>query len=267
MAMAEISWEEATLRILREVKEPIHYSDIAEIILSRGLKTTIGKTPQFTVAGEISKLRSSGKENIIKTAPGVYWLPEETFAPAEDTLGDVEEELDATDATQNLAVAAYGLHWERSKVDWRAGRILGYDPGFDIDADPERAINFADQQGVYLLHNWQSVVYVGRTAAEKNGLFQRLHQHHRKQVWSAKWERFSWFGIRRVSETGGMIDGPAQASKEVVSALMEAVLIETLGPSFNKTQGNYMGTLYHQTTDPNVAKTQAQNLLRGLTGP
>ena len=48
---------------------------------------------------------------------------------------------------------------------------------------------------------------------------------------------------------------------------MEAVLIETLGPSFNKTQGSYMGTLYHQTIDPNVAKTQAQNLLRGLTGP
>ena len=267
MAMAEMSWERAILLILGEENRPFHYSEIAEIILSRGLKTTIGKTPHFTVAGEISRLRSGGMQNIIKTAPGFYWLQRETGAPAQDIISDVAEELDYTDATKYLSVAAYGLHWERSKVDWRAGRILGYDPGFDIDADPERAINFADQQGVYLLHNWQSVVYVGRTAAEKNGLFQRLHQHHRKQVWSAKWERFSWFGIRRVSETGGMIDGPAQASKEVVSALMEAVLIETLGPSFNKTQGSYMGTLYHQTTDPNVAKTQAQNLLRGLTGP
>ena len=264
--MAEMSWGEAILQILREAKEPLHYNQITESILSRGLKTTTGKTPHFTVTSEISKMRSSGKENIVQTAPGVYQLPSKTGPPSQDTPGDVEEELDATDATQNLSVAAYGLHWERSKVDWKTGRILGYDPGFDIDAEPERAINFADQQGVYLLHNWQSVVYVGRTAAEKNGLFQRLHEHHKKQVWSAKWERFSWFGIRRVNEAGGMIDGPAQASKEVVSALMEAVLIETLGPSFNKTQGNYMGTLYHQTIDPNIAKAQAQNLAGILAG-
>ena len=264
--MAEMTWEEAVLLVLKEENRPMHCDDIAKIILDRGLKTTVGKTPNYTVAGEISKLRSGGMK-IVKTEPGVYWLPDETGTPVPDIPSDVQEELDSTDATQNLAVAAYGLHWERSKVDWRAGRILGYDPGFDINAAPEKAINFADQQGVYLLHNWQSVVYVGRTAAKENGLFQRLNEHHRKQVWSAKWERFSWFGIRRVNETGGMVDGPDNASKEVVSALMEAVLIETLGPSFNKTQGNYMGTLYHQTIDPNIAKTQAQDLLRGLTSP
>ena len=259
MSTPEMSWEEATLFILREVNRPIHYSEIAEAILSRGLKTTVGKTPHFTVAGEISKLRSSGRVNIIKVEPGVYWLPDESGIPAPEIPDEVEEELDAIDVYQNLAIAAYGLHWERDKVDWSAKRILGY----DINPDPEQAINFADQQGVYLLHNWQSVVYVGKTAARERGLFQRLYEHHRRHIWSGKWERFSWFGIRRVDESGAMVDVSDSASPAVVTALMEAVLIETLGPSFNQQQGHYMGTLYRQATDPNIARAQAETLLRG----
>ena len=58
-----------------------------------------------------------------------------------------------------------------------------------------------------------------------------------------------------------MDDGPDTASKEVVSALMEAVLIETLRPSFNQQQGSYMGTLYRQAVDPNIAMAQARALL------
>ena len=217
--------------------------------MARGLKTTIGKTPHFTVAGEISKLRSSRRANIVKVAPGVYQLMSEAEQLSLDVPDEVEAELDATDTYENLAVAAYGLHWERNKVDWSTGRILGY----DINPDPEYAINFADQQGVYLLHNWQSVVYVGKTAARERGLFQRLHEHHTKHVWSGKWERFSWFGLRRVDESGAMVDVSDSASPAVVTALMEAVLIETLGPSFNARGGNYMGTLYRQANNPNSA--------------
>ena len=220
--MAEMSWENAVLLILEEADQPIYYGDIAEEILSRGLRTTEGKTPHFTVAGTISRLRSSGTD-IIKTAPGYYCLPHVSNTYPEIAQTEPESDaLDATDASDNLAVAAYGLHWEREKVDWAAGRILGY------DIDPKQTINFADQQGVYLLHNWHSVVYVGRTTAKEKGLFQRLNFHHKKHVWSGKWERFSWFGFRKVDEDGSMLDGPDSASKEVVSALTEAVLIETL---------------------------------------
>ena len=249
----EMTWEEATLHILGEAAEPMSCSDIAEAILERELKTTAGKTPSYTVAGVISRMRSRGDANIIKTRPGFFQLaPQLDEPPMAET-----DELDATDTVNNLAVAAYGLHWERDKVDWNARRLLGY----DIDPNPEQAVNFANQQGVYLLHSWQSVVYVGKTTAREGGLFQRLQNHHRRQVWSGKWERFSWFGIRRVNESGEMDDGPNTASKEVVSALMEAVLIETLRPSFNQQQGNYMGTLYRQAVDPNIAMAQARALL------
>ena len=259
----EITWDQAVMQVLREATEPMYYGDIAEEILRRGLKTTIGKTPNDTVAGAISRMRSRGVGNIVKTRPGFFQIGQ----PLAAALGGTPDELDATDAVQNLAVAAYGLHWERDKVDWKANNLLGYDAAYDaIDPDPNETINFADQQGVYLLHSWQAVVYVGKTMAREGGLLQRLQNHHRRQVWSGKWERFSWFGIRQVSEAGDMIDGPDSASKQVVSALMESILIETLRPSFNQQQGNYMGTLYRQAIDPNIARVQAQVLLRPLTG-
>ena len=255
----EITWEQAVLQILNEAAEPMYCGDIADEILRRGLKTTVGKTPNYTVAGVISRLRASGAD-IIRTQPGVYYLSRSGRALPDAALAEADDELDATDVPQNLAVAAYGLHWERDKVDWSAHRLLGY----DIDPSPRQAVDFANQQGVYLLHSWQSVVYVGKTSAKKGGLFQRLNYHHRRQVWSGKWERFSWYGLRHVDDVGTVVDSPDSASKEVVTALMEAVLIETLRPSFNNQQGHYMGTLYHQAIDPNIAKESAQAVLRTL---
>lgn len=264
MTMQEISWADATLEVMGEVNRPIHCDEIAQRILDRELKATTGMTPHFTVAGEISKMRSGriaplgllGKE-IVKTAPGFYWLRDVTAVPlplpaphpSDDEVANIEDELDATDATQHLSVAAYGLFWERDKVDWGRHRIWGY----DISPDPSHLIDFADQQGVYLLHNWQSVVYVGKTSAQESGLFQRLSFHHQRQAWSRKWERFSWFGIRQVDEvSGAMLDVADTASPEVVTALMEAVLIEALGPSFNNQRGTYMGTLYRQFAAVNL---------------
>lgn len=258
----ELTWEQAVLQILREATEPMYYGEIAEEILRQGLKTTTGKTPNDTVAGTISRMRSRGEWNIVKTKPGFFQIGQS----AETSSDDTADEFDATDALQNLAVAAYGLHWERDKVDWKTNQLLGYDAAYGaIGPNSEDVINFADQQGVYLLHGWQSVVYVGKTTAREGGLLQRLRYHHTRQAWSGKWERFSWFGIRRVTEEGNIIDGPDSASKEVVSSLMESVLIEALRPSFNQQQGSYMGTMYRQAIDPNIARRQAQDLLRPLT--
>lgn len=270
MPEQEISWREAVLQVLEEADEPLHYRDIAAKILNpdSGSKRSAGKTPSDTVAGIISRLRSDeGRLDIVKSQPGYFHIRAEADASAAPEQEEPDDALDATDVPRNLAVAAYGLHWERDKVDWSARRLYGWD---DANFNPvgnydDFAIDFANQQGVYLLHSWDAVVYVGRTTAESNGLFQRLHAHHSAPAWSAKWERFSWFGIRRVnSETGELYDGPEQASKQVVSSLMESVLIETLRPAFNRRQGDYMGTLYRQLVDPDIAEREARELMRRL---
>ena len=260
MPKQEMSWLDAVLKTLEEADEPMHYLDIAAKILGDGLRTTAGKTPSDTVAGIISRLRSGGRQDIVRSQPGYYYLRKDPEAHTAHEPEDVAAELDATDVQDNLAVAAYGLHWERGKVDWSKGRLYGWD-GANPYPNPNNyddfAIDFAGQQGVYLLHSWSGVVYVGRTAAESDGLFRRLARHNREPAWSAKWERFSWFGMRRVSESGELSDATDKASKEVVSALMESVLIETLRPAFNQRQGDFMGTLYRQLIDPSIARQQA----------
>ena len=256
----EMTWEQAVLHVLKNASEPMYYGDIAEKILVDGLKTTGGKTPNATVAAVISRLPPDA--DIVKVNPGVFqWRPGDGL---DDNQGEPRQskELDAIDASdsKNISVAAYGLHWERNKVDWSARRLYGY------DIQESETIDFANQQGVYLLHSWQSIVYVGKTSAKEGGLFQRLNYHHTRQVWSGKWERFSWFGIRRVIDNGVIVDDQNYATKEVVTALMEAVLIEALRPAFNDQKGNYMGTLYRQATDPNVAIANARAVLAPLTG-
>ena len=256
--MAEPTWKDAIVKVLKAAGEPMGYVDITEKILADGIKTTVvGLTPERTV----SQTLTTNRDLFVKTARGVYYLWQERDPIKPDRTATPEDDLDATDETGSIAVAAYGLHWERARVDWSANRLLGY----DVSLTPDDSIDFADQQGVYLLHDLHSVVYVGRTSAKVGGLLTRLKSHHNRREWAGKWKWFSWFGIREVKEDGTMVDGPNSASKDVVTALMEAVLIEILGPSLNKNQGTYMGSLYHQATDPKIAQSEAKKLLQAAS--
>lgn len=267
MPEQEMGWREAILKVLEEADKPLHTREIAAAILTGGLKSTAGKTPSDTVAGIISRMRSDeGRLDIVKSQPGYFHI---RTADDTNTMPEEEEssdELDSTDVPKNLAVAAYGLYWERDKVDWSAHRLYGLDASnFNpVGNYDDFAIDFANQQGVYLLHSWDAVVYVGRTSAENDGLFRRLRDHRSTHPWSAKWDRFSWFGIRHVNSEGELDDGPDTATKQVVSSLMESVLIETLRPAFNNRQGDYMGTLYRQLVDPNIADQEAWDLMRRI---
>lgn len=250
------TWENAILRVLTESGEPMHYRDIAAEILDRKLVATVGITPSATVRNAIYRMLDRDASPVVRVASGVFGLSVAGVVQPATVQADVETILVTEGSTRNLSVAAYGLHWERDKVDWSSGRILGY------DTDPKQPIDFADQQGVYLLHNWQSTVYVGMTTAEENGLSQRLRHHHRRADWSSKWERFSWFGVRQVDEDGSMVNGPASATKDTVVTIMETLLIEVLGPALNRNLGDYRGNLYRQAIDPNIAREQALEILR-----
>ena len=263
MLEQEMSWQDAIVKVLEDADKPLHTDEITAAILSEGLKSTAGKTPSATVAAMISRLIREGGRDIVRARRGYYYM---RVAADINTVSEQEEpddELVITDEPQNLAVAAYGLHWERDKVSWsRSGHHLyGWDASNPNPAETDY-VDFATQQGVYLLHSWDAVVYVGRTTAESSGLFERLRYHHSMHVWSSKWVRFSWFGLRPVSNTGELKDVPAMATKRVVSALMESVLIETLRPAFNSQKGDYMGTLYRQLVDPGIAEREARAMIQ-----
>jgi len=139
------------------------------------------------------------------------------------------------------------MFWERSKVNWSPSkpRLLGYRPKATIATD------FYAQHGIYLLHDNQGVVYVGR--ATDRGLGLRLKEHTTDRL-NGRWDRFSWFGVLPVTEAGTLNTGAdfSGISVDTVTVTMEAVLIEALEPRQNRKRGdaNFEPIEFLQKEDP-----------------
>lgn len=133
-------------------------------------------------------------------------------------------------------IQAYGEFWNPDLVEWQGTRgprgegpqLLGKRGG--------KEVNLWDQLGIYvLLHEWNAV-YVGRVAAETRSLGARLREHRSDHL-AGRWDRFSWYGTRRVNQDGSLGKPAAKLSgghQEVINTL-EAVLLKAT-PSLNKSQ-------------------------------
>ena len=152
---------------------------------------------------------------------------------------------------------ALGMFWERDLVSW-SGKpsILGAEqPG-------AASVNMTDQNGVYLLHDFRDIVYVGR--ATEASLGSRLYAHTRDRL-KTRWNRFSWFGFRAVDDNGTL--GPISKTYELrdVVVAMEALLIEALEPPQNRKGGDgFQGIEYIQAEDPEKAKERLLSQLKNL---
>ncbi|GGG71446.1 hypothetical protein GCM10011374_40160 [Kocuria dechangensis] len=157
-------------------------------------------------------------------------------------------------------ITSFGMFWEREKVDWSKGaRILGHQAGSDKDVD------FAQQVGVYLLHDGARTVYVGRVSKPRLG--QRLFDHTKDRL-SGRWDRFSWFGLRPVLANGRLGRAAETFGTDLVVATMEAILIEGLEPPQNRRQGDGMtGQEYQQTPDDQLqGQHMVATMMRLLQG-
>jgi hypothetical protein len=65
-----LSWREAIIKVLQEANGSMHYSDIADAIIARKLRTEVGATPVKTVAAVISL----SSPEFIRTGRGEYTL-------------------------------------------------------------------------------------------------------------------------------------------------------------------------------------------------
>ncbi len=118
--------------------------------------------------------------------------------------------------------------------------------------------NFADQIGVYLLHDRERVIYVGRAV---DTLFARLKAHTADRL-GGRWDRFSWFGLRSVGHDGELCDSVEPWSHDGVVETIEAVLIESLEPPLNRRRGdNFSGAEYIQAPDPQIEAAQHKEFL------
>lgn len=233
MSNGEMRWEDAIMAVLDKAEEPLNNAEIRRQIEKCGYRTITGFTPANTVFTSLKSLVDEGK--LVRTGRGLYATP----ANAKRFM---KEEADQEEAAETAAadpgkftVKAYGLYWSRSLVNWNPinGQLWGQQ---NDNASP---VNFADQHGIYLLHSWNEIVYVGQTLTEKtqSGLYRRLKSHYNDRRKTDRWDAFSWFGFRPVAENGELLTAPDGGNLVEVIDVIEAMFIDGLMPRLNMQTG------------------------------
>jgi hypothetical protein len=254
----ELGWKDSIIAVLNAANAPMHYVEIAEQIFARGLRTEQTATPAATVAATIvQSFKNDGEHSpFIRVGRGIYAIRGiENEAPA-----IAQEELAQTEASEVTGlVNAFGMFWDRAKVNWETEpRILGQ------QQTGSKPVNFCEQRGVYLLHDAQGVVYVGRVIDQSLG--RRLQQHISDRL-TGRWTRFSWFGVYPVEESGALRKSANFSNVEIsiVIATMEAVLIEGLEPRQNRKRGDdFQAIEFLQVEDPKLEMNRKLALFHEL---
>lgn len=147
----------------------------------------------------------------------------------------------------DVMITSYGLFWRADEVNWHPGRgVRGFRLLGRIGAiQPKLEVtDFRQQRGLYVLYGNYGPYYVGLTQKQDLGkrLREHLHDHHQ-----GRWDRFSWFGFRRVlksTEPDGTQRLAALAELSVGKPQnmikdMEALLIKALGCESNLNKMNF----------------------------
>jgi hypothetical protein len=249
VAKRDPTWEEAIEQVLRKADGPLHYAAISERILSEGIKSTLGATPAQTVASRLSSSLAKPDSPFLRLAGGVYGLKASVAEEATRT-----EDATAASDSETGAVRAFGMFWRRENTIWstKQPRLLGRQGS---GASP---VDFRAQVGVYLLHDRDRVIYVGRAA---DTLFARLHAHTVDRL-EGRWDRFSWFGLKSVNAEGVLAEASTAWTHTVVIDTMEALLIESLEPPLNRRRGDHFSAVeYQQVRDPEIDQLNKRRVL------
>ena len=247
---SEPTWEKAIKTILESTSTPLHYDEITERIISEKLRHNLGATPAATVNAKISaSIKHEGDSSpYIRVAKGIFTLRSKGFPNANITRENSPTALDSEeDEGQYEIITSFGMFWRKEAVEWGATpKLLGMQ---QIGATP---VDFNKQLGVYLLYDGREVIYVGRTTDRPLG--RRLYEHTVDRM-SVRWDRFSWFGLLPVSETGELGSLRTTYKAENLIPTFEAILIEALEPRQNRKRGDDLAAVeYIQKVDPAIEK-------------
>lgn len=249
--VAKLTWEAAIEKVLHEASKALHYSEIADIISNEGLRS-VGATPAASVAATISRSISAGDSPYVRLGGGLYALRESLEGDENEAVSSLKPEEDSDTG----ALSAFGMFWRRSEVIWSGKpKLLGRQSLGATD------VNFAAQVGVYLLHDRDRTIYVGRAS---DTLFARLKAHTTDRL-SGRWDRFSWFGLRAVTEDGKLSEPAVAWDHSVVIETLEALLIESLEPPLNRKRGDNLAAIeYLQSDNPDLEKIKKKQMMQEL---
>lgn len=248
----EMRWDDAIRKVLAEAATSLHYTEVADRIVRAKLKRKIGATPSATVAACLSRLVSTPDTDIQKTGRGLFALKSalEAVAVAPETVNEETED------SESGAIRAFGMYWKYDNVLW-SGKVKLH----GRQNQEAATVDFAEQVGIYLLHDRDRVIYVGRAS---DTLAARLKAHTTDRL-GGRWDRFSWFGLRSVTEDAQLADPVASWKHHDVIDTMEAVLIECLEPSKNRRSGDrFRDVEFLQVLAPEIQSKQQRQLLSQL---
>lgn len=248
--MVELTWDKSIQKVLTKAKGAMHYAQIADEIEDAGYRQKLGATPASSVNMIINKsINEKGEQSkFIRLGKGMYALRAE-LAKSSQKIEKIDE-VNGQDKGTGL-IQCLGMYWKSENVEWKnSPKILG-------QATPKSdTINFSEQIGIYLLHDRDKVVYVGRVDEMRLG--QRLFEHTKDRL-NARWDRFSWFGLRPVSEAGALGVADTKIDFNSVMAALEAILIESLEPPQNRRRGDQLNAVeYIQISKPSVSEEKAK---------
>ena len=235
MSTENLPWRSAVLKVLADAGGPLHYTEVEQRIMEQGLRPQIANS-QATTNSTLRDLMSASGGNGVREVynqKGVYALA----SVASALNRKLREEEAATQNSGIIKIEAFGLFWRRDLVNWASGqRLLGQQSKDSI------VVDFADQDGVYILHDGREVMYVGKTYTPTSnyGLYRRLQDHNDDPRKTVYWDCFTWFGFKPVAEDGRLQEPSQNATLESVIGVIEAIFIETLLPRLNQQSGEGM---------------------------
>jgi HB1, ASXL, restriction endonuclease HTH domain len=251
----KLTWKKAIDQVLAASPTPLHYKDITERIISDGLRRNIGATPSASVASHIAtSIKYDGDSSpYIRVSKGTFTLSKAAAQTVAVSLPKLTPDISESEELEEQydIVSSFGMFWRRNAVEWAATpKLLGMQ---QIGAT---AVDFNKQLGIYLLYDGREVIYVGRTTDRPLG--RRLFEHTVDRM-SARWNRFSWFGLLPVSDKGALgILPPTYDAAKMIPAL-EAILIEALEPRQNRKRGDDLASVeYIQKEDPKIEKKKVK---------
>lgn len=250
----------------------MHYSEISELILSKGYYRTEGATPAATVNAQITgSIKNDGEHSPFqKVSRGTFALrrvtpvtavmvAKPTVAPPRVTTKALKEPKTATveEEPDDSVIRCLGMYWQRDLVVWKSDpRVFGKQQALS------KPVDFGAQRGIYILYDHHTVVYVGRSVDRPLG--RRLFEHTIDRLGS-RWNRFSWFGLLNVTDEGNLIETPINVTLPSLIATLEAPLIEALEPPQNRKRGDDFSVMeYIQDIDPELKERELQNTLRAI---
>lgn len=253
-------WRDAVIDVLTQSEKPLHYSEIAQVIIDNKYRVDVGATPAVSVASTLSdSLRKEKRHSpFARVERGVYTIAGRSLAASESPVAGTGNEAEE-DAQEMGLINAFGMFWSRDRISWKTNRpkLLG------LQQSGSAIVDFASQKGVYVLYDGSRVIYVGRVTESRMG--QRLFEHTRDRF-EGRWDRFSWFGVKRVGHAGELIEPPSSgiAVFSLIST-MEALLIEGLEPPQNRRQGDGFNAVeFIQETDPEIHHARDREALDRL---